>query len=122
MKKLILTLLAVLFLAGAAYADNAVTFRWDKNTETDLAGYRLYQTTTTGEYTFGSDNAVAIIPVGTETVTLENVPDGTYFWVLTAYDITFNESDRSNEVGATLDSVPPNAPTILNITAIVSAP
>ncbi len=122
MKKLILTFLMALLLAGTAFAANTVTFIWNVNPEADLAGYRLYQTNAEGEYIFGESNAVKNIPAGTETVTIEDVPDGTYFWILTAYDTTNNESGPSNEVGATLDSVPPNAPTILNITAIVSAP
>ena len=122
MKKLILTLLACLLLAGTAFADNSVSFKWDANTETDLAGYRLYQSTTPGQYTFGEGNQVAIISAGIETVTLPNVLDGTFFWVLTAYDLEGNESGPSNEVSATLDSTPPGAPTILEITAVVKAP
>lgn len=111
-----------LLVAGIAIADNSVTFLWDANTETDLAGYRLYQSTTSGQYVLGEGNQVAVISAGIETVTLPNVPDGTFFWVLTAYDTSDNESGPSNEVSATLDSAPPGSPTILEITAIVKAP
>jgi len=124
MRKLFIITSMIIFLlvAGIAGADNSVTFRWDANTEPDLAGYRLYQTTSEGVYTYGEGNQVAVISAGVETVTLETVPDGTFFWVLTAYDLQGNESGPSNEVSATLDSVAPGAPTILNITAIVKAP
>ena len=50
------------------------------------------------------------IPAGTETVSLLDVPDGTYFWVLTAYDISGNESGYSNEVTTSLDSTSPAPP------------
>lgn len=124
MKKLLSLMVIVIFLlvAGIAIADNSVTFLWDANTETDLAGYRLYQSTTSGQYVLGEGNQVAVISAGIETVTLPNVPDGTFFWVLTAYDTSDNESGPSNEVSATLDSAPPGSPTILEITAIVKAP
>jgi len=120
MKKIltILAILAIFMFAGTAFADSNVTIVWDANSESDLAGYKLYQGTATGVY----DSIVADIPVGTEIVTVSNIPDGTYFWVLTAYDLEGNESGPSNEVSATLDSVAPGAPTILNITAIVKAP
>lgn len=121
MKKLVLAVLMCLF-ATTALAANAVTFTWDANSEQDLSGYRLYQTTISGEYVMGADNAVAIIPAGTETVTIEGLPDGQFWWVVTAYDNDMNESGLSNEVTATMDSTPPGAPTILEITAIVKAP
>jgi len=124
MKKLFIIMVTVIFLslASIAVADNSVTFRWDANSEADLAGYRLYQTSTSGVYTYGDGNQVDTIAAGTETTTLESVPDGTLFWVLTAYDTQGNESGPSNEVSATLDSTPPGAPTILEITAIVKVP
>jgi len=124
MKKLFIIMVTVIFLslASIAVADNSVTFRWDANSEADLAGYRLYQTSTSGAYTYGDGNQVDTIAAGTETTTLEGVPDGTLFWVLTAYDTQGNESGPSNEVSATLDSTPPGAPTILEITAIVKVP
>ncbi len=118
MKKVLSVLVFGIFLlfATLAFAGTSVTFEWDANTETDLAGYRLYQSTTVGVYTFGSGNEAAEILVGTETVMLENIPSGTYFWVVTAYDTEGNESLPSNEVTVTLDSTSPSAPNNLRIT------
>ena len=50
------------------------------------------------------------ILAGIETGQLAGVADGTYFWVLTAYDISGNESGPSNEVTASLDSTAPEPP------------
>ena len=95
-------------VTGAQAAD--VNLKWDANSESDLAGYRIYQSQTSGAYGAFSAEILA----GTETVTLTDIPDGTYFWVLTAYDTNNNESGYSNEVTATLDGTAPGAP--LNFT------
>ncbi len=85
--------------------------KWLPNSESDLAGYRLYQSNQSGVYTVGDGNQVATIPKGTETVTLDlgSVPDGTtYYWVLTAYDTAGNESGPSQEASKTFDAGPDN--------------
>lgn len=110
--------LMLIFSVGMACAASNVTFEWDPNSETDLAGYRLYQSQTSGQYTFGDGNQVATIAAGTETVTITNVTDGTYYWVLTAYDDNGNESGPSNEVTDTLDSTAPEPPGNMLIAAI----
>ena len=118
-KKLLLAVVAFFFMCGMAMAASNVTFIWDANSETDLAGYRLYQSQTSGVYTYGDGNQVATILVGTETVQITNISDGTYFWVLTAYDNDGNESVPSNEVTAALDTFAPGTPTKMVITIII---
>ena len=115
MKRILLFVLAVLFLATSAFAASNVTFEWDANNEADLAGYRLYQSTQSGTYV---GNPVATIAKGTEMVTLTDVPDGTWYWVLTAYDTNDNESEYSNEVTASLDTEAPAPPQNFIITLI----
>ena len=115
MKRILLFVLAVLFLATSAFAASDVTFEWNANSEADLAGYRLYQSTQSGTYV---GNPVATIAEGTETVTLTDVPDGTWYWVLTAYDTNDNESEYSNEVTASLDTEAPAPPQNFIITLI----
>ncbi len=122
-KTTIFTLLAILFLlAGTVFADNTVTLTWAAPLDADLAGFELHQTTIEGEYLLGSENAIEIIPVGTETVTITEVPDGTYYWIIVTFDTSDNKGPRSNEVSATLDSIPPGAATILQIIGIVKTP
>jgi len=131
MKKLLLIFLTSLLLAGTTYAAS-VTFRWDANTEPDLAKYKLYQAETAGgPYTkaqvVGEGNLVAIVMVDlpnnihpTE-YTLEDVADGRHYWVLTAADLSNNESDFSNEVTTIIDSTPPAPPSGLSIWEIIVA-
>jgi len=112
MKKVLLFLVAILFFAVSAFAASDVTFEWDANSEADLAGYRLYISSASGNYDFGigSSNLVATISPDAETYTLLGVPDGTWYWVLTAYDTHDNESGPSNEVNADLDTTAPAPP------------
>ena len=81
MKRFSLFLLVGFFLAvGFSSASGGqVVFEWDPNGESDLAGYRLYQTATTGQYTFGATNAVGDTLIGTETFTLVTQEDGTFY-------------------------------------------
>ena len=59
---------------------------------TDLAGYKLYYGTSSGNY--GSPIDVNNVT----TYTISNLTVGSYYFVVTAYDLSGNESDYSNEV------------------------
>lgn len=85
----ILAAWSVAFLANAA----SVGLAWNANTESDLAGYRLYQGTLSGTYSIVRDlgNVTATRPTNLE-------PGVTYFWIVTAYNTSGLESEPSNEV------------------------
>ncbi len=106
-----------LLVPGVVRGASDVSFEWDANTEPDLAGYRLYQSTTSGQYTYGVTTAVKTIPVGTTTATVDVPVDGVYFWVVTAFDNGGNESGPSNEVTEVLDA-PPAPPKVFRNTII----
>ncbi len=89
--------LALLLSPQKVYSCQA-DLTWNPNNESDLVGYRLYQSTQSGVYTFGDGNQVATIPKGVDTIALTGLPSGTCFWVLTAYDNAGNESGPSQEV------------------------
>ena len=103
-----IALFVSLFLIVIPASAKDITFLWDANSEADLAGYRLYQSDTSGSYTFGIGNEVKDTPAGTETCTID-VADGTWYWVLTAYDSNGNESGPSNEVSISVDQTAPSA-------------
>ncbi len=78
---------------------NSATLTWDPPTTnadgtplTDLAGYKIY-------YGTSPDNYTVVINVGNVTIyRIDNMPLGTYYFAVTAYDTAMNESDYSNEV------------------------
>jgi fibronectin type 3 domain-containing protein len=73
-----------------------VTVIWNANTEADLQGYRVYVGTSSGARTQAFD-------VGNVTSTRLTLPLGsTYFFVVTAYDKSGNESSPSGELSRSL--------------------
>lgn len=115
MKKLVLVALffglitAYGFAIGQPLAEAwTVNLGWDANTETDLAGYRLYHTNTQGVYDMSTPEDTL---GATDVTTSTDVGDGFHCWVLTAFDLSDNESVPSNEICMTL---PDDAPTYDN--------
>lgn len=89
--------LIVWFMPLVAFADGAVKVSWNANTENDLAGYRIYYGTAAGTYPLVLDAGKVV------TYTVGSLKDGsTYFFVLTAYDNSGNESGYSPEAAATI--------------------
>ncbi len=78
---------------GGGSAGGAAVLAWDANNEADLAGYRVYVGLASGAYSTSID-------VGTVTsYTLTGLATGTtYYFAVTAYDTSGNESAPSNEV------------------------
>ena len=73
------------------------TISWAANTETDLAGYRVYVGTSPGSYN-------TTIDVGKVTsYSLANLKSGvTYYFTVTAYDTSGNESIRAVEASKSI--------------------
>lgn len=72
---------------------------WDPNTESDLMGYKLYVGTSSGVYG-------APIDVGNFTdYEVKNLEPGrTYYFAVTAYDLSGNESSFSDEITNTMST------------------
>lgn len=73
----------------------SATLTWTLSRDTDVAGYRIYRGTRSGEY--GAPLAVVTGPVTSYQATGLQ-PNTTYYFVVTAYDHANNESVVSNEV------------------------
>ena len=112
-----LLLMPVLVCAGTSWIELA----WDANSETDLAGYRVYQSTMSGQYERVVDNPstpylAGEVDAATTGIVLTGLVDGTYYWVVTAFDTEGHESLYSNEVSETMDTetnLPPAPPGML---------
>jgi hypothetical protein len=92
-------LISMFLLSNTAFS---ATLLWDPNSETNLAGYKVYSGTSSRDYS-------SVVNVGKTTqYPLTNVVQGaTYFFALTAYTTGGLESDLSTEVSY----IPPTANT-----------
>jgi hypothetical protein len=116
MRQLSLFFILAVFMANQLYAQPAapknvvgptfvnVGLAWDANAETDLAGYKVFWGVKSK--TYGTPIDVPGKPA-TPTCTLTGFAGGTYFFAVTAYNATGQESGYSNEVSATILQNPP---------------
>ncbi len=88
-----------------AASTESVVLAWDRNTEEDLAGYKIHIGTASGTYSQTTDvgNATSFTVAGL-------LPGETYFFTVTAYDIFANESNYSTEISTTIPEPPPPVP------------
>ncbi len=86
---IILTMLFILGLSGSAWAEKII-LKWYPNSESDLAGYRIYY----GKLSGGYNN---VVDVGNKTTyTIEDLVEGKFYYIKgTAYDTSGNESEYS---------------------------
>ena len=93
---MILSILSLLFLqlppANPTLTQFSVTLQWDANTETDLAGYKVY---------YGAVSRAYGTPIAVGLVTSYQVKGlttpGVYFFAVTALNTAGQESGFSNE-------------------------
>lgn len=83
---------------------NTVTLAWDANTEPDLAGYKVYWGRSSGRY----DNTPVptVAPSANPTFTTPALPNGTWYFAVTAYNTAGMESGYSNEVSKSIATAP----------------
>jgi len=95
---LLLVVLYLLILSGTVFSA-VINVSWDNNTETDLDGYRVY-------YGLSSRDYGHIFNAGKEnTVEIQGLEEGrTYYFAVTAYDTSGNESDYSIEKSLSIPS------------------
>ena len=107
-KTILFTALFLLLTTPSLFAAQA-TLSWNPNSESDLAGYKVYWGTSTGSYQWSLDVK------DVNSYTISNLTEGeSYFFAATAYDFTGNESGYSNEVSYDVpipDTTPPADPT-----------
>jgi hypothetical protein len=100
---------------AATAGNSTVALDWDDNIESDLAGYNVYRSTTSGSGYAKINGAI----VSSSNYSDNTVSGGvTYYYVVRAIDTSMNESGNSNEAYATpTDTIPPAAPTGISATA-----
>ena len=117
--------------AEPACVSHSVTFQWDRNTNdpegSECVGYNLYQADNAEalaaeNFDYGQSTSTKINPEGipqlesgdTISYTAEEVPEGHWYWVVTAYDANGTESGPSNIVDKLVDYEAPNIPSNLS--------
>jgi hypothetical protein len=113
----LLLLLAWCACCWAAGAAQSVTLAWNPNTETNLAGYRLYYGTASRQY--AASNSV---PRALTTSTVTNLTSGaTYYFAVTAVSLDGLESGYSDEVSYRVPAPPVLAAPLLTENVIMPA-
>ena len=106
---LIIFATTIVFFVPAIVSAAEVTLAWDANTEADLAGYKVYYDTSSGDPYYGSgsdqgDSPITVLiedlddPLNPEFTLTGLDDDQDYYLALTAFDSEGSESDYSNEV------------------------
>jgi hypothetical protein len=95
---LLAVLAIVLFSCHASFAAEA-SFSWLPNSETNLAGYKIYFGVTSGSYIYERDVHLPVIIRGKVRASIGNLSEGiTYYFVATAYNTEGVESDPTAEI------------------------
>ncbi len=89
------------FMILPVLTPGAVTVSWDANTENDLAGYRIYY----GERSRNYDLQITVGEVTSHRID-GLTPGKRYFFAVTAYDLSGNESGFSSEVSVDIPQDP----------------
>ena len=94
---------------------NSATFTWDKNSEPNIAGYRLHY----GDAGEASGTYSKTLEIGnTNLATLETLSPGTYRAAITAYNTENLESEYSNEVSFTISNDAPSITSQFTLTPV----
>ncbi len=104
----------ILFFTNINIYAAQVSLAWGTNSESDLAGYKVYYGNSSGSYDSNID-------VGNQTsYTIQNLVEGQMYYIaVTAYDTSNNESGYSAEVVYNVpDTTLPSIPTTLQATVV----
>ena len=99
---------ALCLLASPVHADDTAILTWDPTTDQNLAGYKIYMSTKSGQY------GAPISTIGKKTtheVTVKATEDTRYYFAVTAYNTAGKESAKSVEVSKIIKGTLPIAST-----------
>jgi hypothetical protein len=112
----------LLFCVSLARADVTISLAWDyENPPPDLDGFILYWSNESGVYDILNQDAQKNVTTSTLRATSVTLTDGTWYFVLVAYNTTGTKSDFSNEavsIGETPGLVPPQNLRIISTTVV----
>lgn len=105
-----ITVLLLGFITIAWAATPTITLSWEANTEEDLAGYNIYRAESSADLTIDAAHKITMVPASTHEY-IDQVPSENkmYYYALTAYDTSLNESVPSYAEAMSKD-YPPASP------------
>jgi fibronectin type 3 domain-containing protein len=118
MKKTVFTiiLLVIIGVAFNAQAAVEVTATWSANSESDLAGYNIYRSSTSGSgYVKLNSSIIAKTSSPQYVDSISGSVETTYYYVVTAVDTSGNESAYSSEGSTHIDTSAPNPPSGITV-------
>jgi pectin methylesterase-like acyl-CoA thioesterase len=105
-------------LTGSRTTDGSVTLKWGANTEADLAGYMVTRATTSG----GTYTKLTASPITEVTFEDKTAPaGGSYFYKVTALDVSGNSSSAASVSVLPPDVTAPNAVAPISTTLSTSS-
>ena len=123
MKKIILWTMILMGIAVIAFAGTKnLTFAWSQpGSLAGFAGWKLYQSDVSGlpgvlAMTIPYGGVAQTEYTGSKVLTSPDGVTKTYYFTLTAFDTSGNESAKSNEVSAMIDFESPGVPLQLRVT------
>ena len=123
MKKLMVLCLAIILMATVAFSGTkTLNFAWEQpGSMVGFAGWKLYQSDASGlpgavVLTIPYGGVAQTSYTGTRILTSPDGQSKTYYFTLTAFDTSNNESAKSNEVSAVIDFESPGVPMTLTVT------
>lgn len=99
MKYVLIVLMCLMFQVNTTLAD--ITLTWAPNTESDLAGYKVYRGVGSCVTAMSGATTTLLTTLGKTTTYVDSAIPNTAlgtFYELTAYDLTGNESGKSSRV------------------------
>jgi len=124
MKKLLLALMLCGLLVLPTWAmagEKTLTFQWNQVLSDDFAGWKLYKSEVAGGPYVKHGNDIPFVAQqqtyeSAQVLVSPNAEVHIYYFVLTAFDTSGNESGFSNEVNARIDFQAPSVPVTLQVT------
>ncbi len=109
-------------LIANAISPSEISLDWNDNQETDLARYKIYRDINSG-FTL-NENLLIDESTTSNFIDIGLISDTTYYYKVTAEDVSLNESPASNQASDTTfpsDLTPPSIPTGLTASALSSS-
>ena len=125
MKRFTISVLVVfvLFATSAFSGQQNLDFSWNQKISSDFAGWKIYKSNAPNVAVSAANVFMTVFYTGSaqteykanKELIVSDGQESIYYFVITAFDKNGNESDKSNEVGITVDFQPPDAPYTLRV-------